>query len=161
MPSGRGPSSGCLFQRFSPTGTVRPARRWQFHALGFRCAAHHLLPSMVAAFPPGYVFLFFCGMMVLQLLWVRLMVRRPKASHWSRSSTGWQGHTPVRCLAEARGHSFPCPATWVQPAFAVRPAAANPALAASPLPAYLQTMANLMLQKGAEVAELCSVPATL
>ncbi len=35
-------------------------------------------PSMVAAFPPGYVFLFFCGMMVLQLLWVRLMVPETK-----------------------------------------------------------------------------------
>jgi hypothetical protein len=33
---------------------------------------------MVAAFPPGYVFLFFCGMMVLQLLWVRLMVPETK-----------------------------------------------------------------------------------
>ncbi len=31
-------------------------------------------PQMVESFPPGYVFLFFCGMMVLQLLWVRLMV---------------------------------------------------------------------------------------
>lgn len=31
-------------------------------------------PQMVDSFPPGYVFLFFCGMMVLQLLWVRLMV---------------------------------------------------------------------------------------
>ena len=26
---------------------------------------------MVTAFPPGYVFLFFCGMMVLQLIWVK------------------------------------------------------------------------------------------
>jgi len=31
-------------------------------------------PKMVTAFPPGYVFLFFCFMMVLQLLWVKLMV---------------------------------------------------------------------------------------
>jgi MFS transporter, SP family, arabinose:H+ symporter len=35
-------------------------------------------PSMVAAFAPGYVFLFFCGMMVLQLLWVRLAVPETK-----------------------------------------------------------------------------------
>ncbi|HKM52976.1 MAG TPA: sugar porter family MFS transporter [Isosphaeraceae bacterium] len=35
-------------------------------------------PSMVAAFAPGYVFLFFCGMMVLQLGWVRLMVPETK-----------------------------------------------------------------------------------
>jgi len=35
-------------------------------------------PSMVSAFAPGYVFLFFCGMMVLQLIWVRLMVPETK-----------------------------------------------------------------------------------
>lgn len=35
-------------------------------------------PSMVKAFAPGWVFLFFCGMMVLQLLWVRLMVPETK-----------------------------------------------------------------------------------
>ena len=33
---------------------------------------------MVAAFPPGYVFLFFCGMMVLQLIWVKTMVPETK-----------------------------------------------------------------------------------
>ena len=31
-------------------------------------------PKMVTAFAPGQVFLFFCGMMVLQLVWVKLMV---------------------------------------------------------------------------------------
>ncbi|HUR45087.1 MAG TPA: sugar porter family MFS transporter [Candidatus Saccharimonadales bacterium] len=35
-------------------------------------------PKMVAAFPPGYVFLFFCGMMCLQLLWVKTMVPETK-----------------------------------------------------------------------------------
>jgi hypothetical protein len=35
-------------------------------------------PQMVAAFPPGYVFAFFCGMMVLQLAWVTLMVPETK-----------------------------------------------------------------------------------
>jgi len=35
-------------------------------------------PKMVTAFPPGYVFLFFCGMMVLQLFWVKLMVPETK-----------------------------------------------------------------------------------
>lgn len=35
-------------------------------------------PKMVTAFPPGYVFLFFCGMMVLQLIWVKLMVIETK-----------------------------------------------------------------------------------
>lgn len=31
-------------------------------------------PSLVTAFAPGYVFLFFCFMMVLQLVWVKVMV---------------------------------------------------------------------------------------
>jgi SP family arabinose:H+ symporter-like MFS transporter len=35
-------------------------------------------PKMVSAFPPGYVFLFFCGMMVLQLVWVKTMVIETK-----------------------------------------------------------------------------------
>ena len=35
-------------------------------------------PSMVSAFPPGCVFLFFCGMMVLQLIWVKTMVPETK-----------------------------------------------------------------------------------
>ncbi len=37
-----------------------------------------LFPKLVTAFDPGYVFLFFCGMMVLQLLWVRTMVIETK-----------------------------------------------------------------------------------
>jgi len=35
-------------------------------------------PKMVAAFPPGYIFSFFTGMMVLQLLWVKAMVPETK-----------------------------------------------------------------------------------
>jgi MFS transporter, SP family, arabinose:H+ symporter len=35
-------------------------------------------PKVVTAFPPGYVFVFFCGMMVLQLIWVKTMVRETK-----------------------------------------------------------------------------------
>jgi MFS transporter, SP family, arabinose:H+ symporter len=35
-------------------------------------------PKMVTAFAPGYVFLFFCGMMMLQLVWVRTMVPETK-----------------------------------------------------------------------------------
>jgi MFS transporter, SP family, arabinose:H+ symporter len=35
-------------------------------------------PKMVTSFPPGYVFLFFCGMMVLQLIWVKTMVPETK-----------------------------------------------------------------------------------
>jgi sugar porter (SP) family MFS transporter len=37
-----------------------------------------LFPKLVTAFPPGYVFLFFCGMMVLQLIWVKAMVPETK-----------------------------------------------------------------------------------
>jgi sugar porter (SP) family MFS transporter len=35
-------------------------------------------PKMVAAFPPGYVFSFFAGMMVLQLVWVKTLVPETK-----------------------------------------------------------------------------------
>jgi SP family arabinose:H+ symporter-like MFS transporter len=35
-------------------------------------------PRMVSAFPPGYVFAFFTGMMVLQLIWVKTMVPETK-----------------------------------------------------------------------------------
>lgn len=35
-------------------------------------------PRMVTAFAPGWVFLFFCGMMVLQLIWVKWMVPETK-----------------------------------------------------------------------------------
>jgi sugar porter (SP) family MFS transporter len=35
-------------------------------------------PKMVAAFPPGYVFSFFAGMMVLQLIWVKTLVPETK-----------------------------------------------------------------------------------
>ncbi len=35
-------------------------------------------PKMVSVFAPGYVFLFFCGMMVLQLIWVKTMVPETK-----------------------------------------------------------------------------------
>ncbi|MBK9140050.1 MAG: sugar porter family MFS transporter [Verrucomicrobia bacterium] len=37
-----------------------------------------VFPKVVTAFAPGYVFLFFCGMMVLQLIWVRVMVPETK-----------------------------------------------------------------------------------
>jgi len=35
-------------------------------------------PKMVTVLAPGYVFLFFCGMMVLQLIWVQTMVPETK-----------------------------------------------------------------------------------
>lgn len=44
----------------------------------FAAALTTFFPTMVTAFSPGYVFLFFCGMMVLQLIWVRLMVPETK-----------------------------------------------------------------------------------
>ena len=46
---------------------------WMFAAL-----LTTFFPKMVTAFPAGYVFLFFCGMMVLQLVWVSLMVPETK-----------------------------------------------------------------------------------
>ena len=46
---------------------------WTFAAL-----LTTFFPAMVAHFPPGYVFLFFCGMMVLQLIWVKTMVPETK-----------------------------------------------------------------------------------
>ena len=49
------------------------ATHWVFAAL-----LTTFFPRMVTAFPPGYVFLFFCGMMVLQLIWVVLMVPETK-----------------------------------------------------------------------------------
>lgn len=35
-------------------------------------------PAMVQSFAPGWIFTFFCGMMVLQLLWVKFMVPETK-----------------------------------------------------------------------------------
>ncbi len=35
-------------------------------------------PKMVAVFPPGYIFAFFTGMMVLQLIWVKMLVPETK-----------------------------------------------------------------------------------
>lgn len=35
-------------------------------------------PKMVASLAPGYVFSFFCGMMILQLIWVKFMVPETK-----------------------------------------------------------------------------------
>jgi MFS transporter, SP family, arabinose:H+ symporter len=35
-------------------------------------------PKMVSAFAPGHIFLFFCGMMVLELIWIKTMVPETK-----------------------------------------------------------------------------------
>lgn len=53
--------------------TLGSSTHWIFAAL-----LTTFFPKMVSAFPPGYVFLFFCGMMVLQLLWVKFMVHETK-----------------------------------------------------------------------------------
>jgi sugar porter (SP) family MFS transporter len=44
----------------------------------FAAALTTFFPKMVTAFPPGYVFSFFAGMMVLQLIWVNTMVPETK-----------------------------------------------------------------------------------
>jgi sugar porter (SP) family MFS transporter len=44
----------------------------------FAAAITTVFPRVVSAFPPGYVFSFFTGMMVLQLLWVATMVPETK-----------------------------------------------------------------------------------
>jgi sugar porter (SP) family MFS transporter len=46
---------------------------WLFAAL-----LTSFFPKMADALPPGYIFLFFSGMMVLQLLWVKFMVPETK-----------------------------------------------------------------------------------
>ncbi len=46
---------------------------WMFAAL-----LTTFFPAMVTSFAPGYVFLFFCGMMALQLAWVKFMVPETK-----------------------------------------------------------------------------------
>ncbi len=46
---------------------------WMFAAL-----LTSFFPKMVTSFAPGYVFLFFCVMMVLQLVWVKFMVPETK-----------------------------------------------------------------------------------
>ncbi|MGA2346694.1 MAG: sugar porter family MFS transporter [Candidatus Sulfotelmatobacter sp.] len=44
----------------------------------FAAALTTLAPKVFAAFPPGYIFSFFAGMMVLQLIWVKTMVPETK-----------------------------------------------------------------------------------
>jgi MFS family permease len=39
-----------------------------------------VFPAVYEAVAPGYIFLFFCGMMVLQLIWVKLMVPETKGA---------------------------------------------------------------------------------
>jgi MFS family permease len=53
--------------------TLGSSTHWIFAAL-----LTTFFPNMVSAFPPGYVFLFFAAMMVLQLIWVTVMVPETK-----------------------------------------------------------------------------------
>ena len=53
--------------------TLGSSTHWIFAAL-----LTTFFPKMVSAFSPGYVFLFFCGMMILQLLWVKFMVHETR-----------------------------------------------------------------------------------
>jgi sugar porter (SP) family MFS transporter len=53
--------------------TLGSSTHWVFAAL-----LTTFFPRMVAAFPPGYVFAFFTGMMVLQLIWVKTLVPETK-----------------------------------------------------------------------------------
>ena len=53
--------------------TLGSGTHWVFAAL-----LATFFPKMITSFAPGYVFLFFCGMMVLQLIWVKTMVVETK-----------------------------------------------------------------------------------
>ena len=53
--------------------TLGSFTHWTFAAL-----LTTLFPKMVGVFPPGYIFAFFAGMMMLQLLWVKTMVPETK-----------------------------------------------------------------------------------
>jgi SP family arabinose:H+ symporter-like MFS transporter len=53
--------------------TLGSSTHWVFAAL-----LTSFFPKMVSVFAPGYVVLFFCGMMVLQLIWVKTMVIETK-----------------------------------------------------------------------------------
>lgn len=53
--------------------TLGSFTHWAFAAL-----LTTFFPKMVSALPPGYIFSFFTGMMILQLLWVKTMVPETK-----------------------------------------------------------------------------------
>jgi len=53
--------------------TVGCSTHWIFAAL-----ITTVFPKLVATFPPGYIFSFFTGMMILQLIWVKMMVPETK-----------------------------------------------------------------------------------
>ena len=60
--------------QYRATGqSLGSATHWVFAAL-----LTTVFPAMVSAFQPGYIFLFFAGMMALELVWVRTMVPETK-----------------------------------------------------------------------------------
>ena len=60
--------------QYRATGqSLGSATHWIFAAL-----LTTVFPAVVSTVAPGYIFLFFCGMMVLQLIWVRTMVPETK-----------------------------------------------------------------------------------
>src|SRR5438309_2524561 len=67
-------------------------------------------PSMVSAFAPGFVFLFFCGMMVLQLVWVKMMVPETKGvplEEIEHRLTGTRSPDAVTAAAASASRSAP------------------------------------------------------
>ncbi|MEP6918323.1 MAG: sugar porter family MFS transporter [Acidobacteriota bacterium] len=60
--------------QYRATGqSLGSATHWVFAAL-----ITTIFPALASAIEPGYIFLFFCGMMALQLVWVRTMVPETK-----------------------------------------------------------------------------------
>jgi len=53
--------------------TLGSSTHWIFAAL-----ITTIFPTLVAKFPPGYIFSFFVAMMILQLIWVKMMVPETK-----------------------------------------------------------------------------------
>jgi SP family arabinose:H+ symporter-like MFS transporter len=67
-----------------------------------------VFPEMVSVFEPGYVCSFFCGMMVLQLVWVLLMVPETKGVPLEELEHRLTGtRSPDAVLADAASRPFP------------------------------------------------------
>jgi sugar porter (SP) family MFS transporter len=64
--------------------TLGCSTHWVFAAL-----LTTFFPSVVTVFAPGYVFLTFCGMMILQLIWVILMVPETKGVSLEEMQKKW------------------------------------------------------------------------
>jgi MFS family permease len=83
-------------------------QRAEGQALG--CATHWVFaalitsffPKLVADFPPGFVFMFFAGMMVLQLIWVKTMVVETKGVPLERIASRMHGEDTHASSIELR-----------------------------------------------------------